>query len=247
MPVLSNEFTSNISTLNNDTSVSSSQTLDGSEYEVSHSVSTQRLKGYFCSDTVLNLSKKILNETEIKVLENGLGFVPTPNTINEEDLRRDFDDFSRKMRCKWYFRDEMSPDFRDIPFFRPKSFWKPPPGHPCVELFLSKLKNELFSFLPGKPQTYNLTKEEWLAMRSLAEERAVIIKPADKGSCLVVWDREDYLAEGYKQLSDTFTYGEVNKYNEKLLSQLIDMSYSIFRSLCDKKLISEKCQPKLVQ
>ena len=169
-----------------------------------------------------------------------MGFIPTPNTINEEDLRRDFDDFSRKMRCKWYFRDEMSPDFRDIPFFRPKSFWKPPPGHPCVELFLSKLKNELFSFLPGKPQTYNLTKEEWLAMRSLAEDRSVIIKPADKGSCLVVWDREDYLAEGYKQLSDTFTYGEVNKYNEKLLSQLIEKSNSFFRSLCDKKLISEK-------
>ena len=73
---------------------------------------------------------------------------------------------------------------------------KPPPGHPCVELFLSKLENELFSFLPGKPQACNLTKEEWVAMRSLAEDRSIIIKPADKGSCIVVWDREDYLAEG---------------------------------------------------
>ena len=98
----------------------------------------------------------------------------------------------------------------------------------------------MLSLLPGKPQAYNLTKEEWLAMRSLAEDGSVIIKPADKGSCLVVWDREDYLAEGYKQLSDTFTYGEVNKYNEKLLSQLIEKSNSFFRSLCDKKLISEK-------
>ena len=27
--------------------------------------------------------------------------------------------------------------------------------HPCVELFLSKLERELFSFLLGKPQAYN--------------------------------------------------------------------------------------------
>ena len=53
---------------------------------------------------------------------------------------------------------------------------------------------------------------------SLAEDRSIIIKPADKGSCVVVWDREDYLAEGYKQLSDTSTYTEVKKYNDKLLS-----------------------------
>ena len=75
-------------------------------------------------------------------------------------MRRDFNEFSRKMRCKWYFRDEPSEEFSEIPAFRPKSTWKPPAGDPCVELFLSKMKHELFSFLPGKPQSYNLTKEE---------------------------------------------------------------------------------------
>ena len=40
-------------------------------------------------------------------------------------------------------------------------------------------------------------------MRSLAEDRDIIIKTADKGSCVVVWGREDYLAEGYKQLTNT--------------------------------------------
>ena len=91
-------------------------------------------------------------------------------------------------------------------------------------MFLSKLEDELFSFLPGKPQAYNLTKEEWVARRSLAEDRSIIIKPADKGSCVVVWDREDYLAEEYKQLSDTSTYTEVKKYNDKLFSQLTEKS-----------------------
>ena len=48
-------------------------------------------------------------------------------------------------------------------------------------------------------------------MPSLAEDRSIIIEPADKGSCVYVRDREDYLAEGYKQLSDTSTYVEVKK------------------------------------
>ena len=80
----------------------------------------------------------------------------------------------------------------------------------------------MFFFLPGKPQTCNLTKEEWLAVRSLAEDRSIIIKIADKGSCVVVWDREDYLAKGYKQVCDTSTYFEVKKYNDQLLSQLTE-------------------------
>ena len=67
-----------------------------------------------------------------------------------------------------------------------RSTWKPPAGDPCIELFLSKMEHELFSFLPGKPQSYNLTKEEWQALKNLKEGRSIIIKPADMGSC-VVW------------------------------------------------------------
>ena len=69
---------------------------------------SDRIKGSFSSDSVFNLSKKVLSETEIKVLEKGLGFSPTPSFINEADLQRDFDDFARKMRCKWYFRKEVN-------------------------------------------------------------------------------------------------------------------------------------------
>ena len=46
------------------------------------------------------MSHKVLTETEMKVLERNLGFVPTPNLINETDFRRDFEDFSRKIRCR---------------------------------------------------------------------------------------------------------------------------------------------------
>ena len=65
----------------------------------------ERLEGYFCWKFVFNLSKKVLTETEIHVLEKGLGFTPTPTKINETDLRADFNEFVRKMRCKWFFRN----------------------------------------------------------------------------------------------------------------------------------------------
>ena len=45
-----------------------------------------------------------------------------------------------------------------------------------------------------------------------------------KGSCVVVWDREDNLAEGYKHLSDSSTYVEVKNDKEKLLVNLTEKS-----------------------
>ena len=137
----------NISTEGNDTSVSFTQFIDESVNEVSLLSTSKRVNGYFSSDNVFNLSKKVLNEIKSKFLEKELGFVPTPNIINKEGLRRDFGEFSWKMRCKWYFRDELSPNFSEVPAFRPKSNWKPPPVHPCVELFLSKLERVVFHFV----------------------------------------------------------------------------------------------------
>ena len=55
-----------------------------------------------------------------------------------------------------------------------------------------------------------------------------------------MYGTEDYLAEGYKQLSDTSTYVEVKKYNDKLLSQLTENSNKFFKRLYNSKLISEK-------
>ena len=140
------------------------------------------IKGSFSSDSVFNLSRKVLSKTEIKILEKGLGFSPTPSSINEADLQRDFDDLARKMRCKWYFRN----DSQYIPFevstYKLKSTWNPPKVSPALELFLSKVKENIFLVLPGHPEKFNLNREEYLSMRSLQNDRSVIIKPPDKGS-----------------------------------------------------------------
>ena len=69
--------------------------------------------------------------------------------------------------------------------------------------------------LPGTPLDYNLSKEEWVAMRGLAEDQNIMIKLADK----VVWDQEDHLVEADRQLKDNETY-ESGSFKDKDLVKL---------------------------
>ena len=104
-----------------------------------------RLSGYFCSDTIFNLSRKVLTDSEIKVLEKGLDYALIQSKINEPELRNDFKEFCRGMRLKWYFRNEPSSEFIETPSFTPKSSWQPPKGHPSLEVFLSEIEKEIFA------------------------------------------------------------------------------------------------------
>ena len=72
-----------------------------------------RLEGYFCSDTVFNLGSRVLSDSEIKVLEKGLDFPPIQGKIDEPKLRKDFNEFCRRMRINWNFRNESSQDFSE--------------------------------------------------------------------------------------------------------------------------------------
>ena len=91
-----------------------------------------RISRYFCSE--------VLTDTERKVVEKGLDYAPIQNKINEPELRRDFEEFCRRVRLTWHFRNESTPYFKETPVFPPKSTWKPPKGHPNLEVFLSQIE-----------------------------------------------------------------------------------------------------------
>ena len=93
---------------------------------------------------MLNLSNKLLSDTEIRILEKGLDFAPIQNKINEPELRRDFKEFCRRIRLQWHFRNKAAPEFSDLPAFSSKSSWNPPAGHPNLKVFLSQVEHELF-------------------------------------------------------------------------------------------------------
>ena len=79
------------------------------------------LTGYFYSDTIFNLSNRVLSDNEIKVLEKGLNFAPIQRKINEPELRSDFGKFCRRMRIMWHFRNEPTLDFSEKSAFHTKS------------------------------------------------------------------------------------------------------------------------------
>ena len=76
-------------------------------------------------------------------------------------------------------------------------------------------------------------------MKRLAEGRSIVIKPADKGFCVVVWDRTDYLIEAKKDLSNSNTYKEV-KFDDNELVKLAEVSNTLLKRLLLKKYISQR-------
>ena len=51
----------------------------------------------------------------------------------------------RRIHLKWYFRKEPTSEFSETSSLTPKSSWKPPKGHPSLEVFLSEIEKEIFA------------------------------------------------------------------------------------------------------
>ena len=114
-------------------------------------------------------------------------FLHQHKKLNEPELRRDIKDFCHSMRLKWYFSELSS--------FSPKSSWRPQASHLILEVFISV---EMFR-IPDKNLTCSsLNQEEWQNIRSLADDRSIVLNKYDKGSCVVVWDRYNCLSEAQK-------------------------------------------------
>ena len=87
-------------------------------------------------------------------------------------------------------------------------------------MYLSQVENEPLTIADEPIRYSNLSKEDWIAVRSLVDDRPIVIKKADKESCIVVWDRNDYLREVEKQLEDPNVYRKV-AFKDKIFSQMI--------------------------
>ena len=82
----------------------------------------------------------------------------------------------------------------------------------------------------------NLTKEERNALYLLCHDPYIITKEADKGTVMVVWDREDYLREANNQLSDKDVYWEIKGDAE---GPLIKVIKSVLRKIRNRGDISD--------
>ena len=166
-----------------------------------------RLKGYFVSDNVFNLSHRKLSKAKVSLLSKGLKFCPTPNTIDKSILKQDLEKFGRKLRLKWHYHNDNR--IFDPNTFKPSSKFNPPKSDAAIELHLDLLEEKLLNLGPIKHKYSNLTREERKALYDLGNDTSIIIKEADKGSVVVIWDKEDHLKEAEEQLSWKEMYEEV--------------------------------------
>ena len=179
------------------------------------------------TNIVVNLSSKELTDSEISLLSKGLNFCPAPAKPNEQKLSEDLDQFARRLRIKEYFdsKDKESNDTTEnsnsdnteeeapvIPKFRKKSDWIPKPSkNKTLESVIHLIKSDVKNIANQDSTTHgNLSKEERSALNSLKDRDDIVIKPADKGSAVVVMDKTAYVHEAERQLSDTRFYKKLD-------------------------------------
>lgn len=155
---------------------------------------------------ILNLSSLLtLSPPQITLLEKGLSFVPRPKRFDWEELRGDIHQYHRRIKLLDHFHSKQA--HTHIPFTNP-STWEPTPSqlsHPTRAII--KLDNQaLRSFHPPPDIPDNLSGEERRALHDLIHNPNIIFKPADKGSKIVILDRQQYLLEAHRQLSNPLHY-----------------------------------------
>ena len=158
---------------------------------------------------VVNLSKRVLTEAEISLLSKGLKFCPTPEKIDIYQLRKDIREYIRRIRLKEYFYSEenVDGDFSEMPSFRSKSNWSPDRNRElAIEAYVGALEKKILSQEFEIPCQRNLTKDEQKALENLRNYEDITIKQADKGSAVVVMDKETYIREAMRQLNDQDVY-----------------------------------------
>ena len=175
---------------------------------------------------------------QLTLLNKGLTFIPTKGSNKNiiEQTRWDLQLYHRKIKLAAYFQntDDTTP-----PPFTPKSDWTPPCGKLPPEI-TTLIKTDV-KYVDTKFQvTYaqpNLHREEAAALKELKDNKRIIIKPADKGSAVVILDREQYLWEGYRQLEDKHYYLKLTK---PIYTDTKPIIEKIVQTLQDKKFINAK-------
>ena len=82
----------------------------------------------------------------------------------------------------------------------------PPPGRDLnQDLYIEMVKEDVVTGIEQTTEA-NLTQPEQTALRGLMNNNCIVIRPADKGSGIVVMDTEDYIKKVEEDLQSNNTY-----------------------------------------
>lgn len=192
--------------------------------------------------SVVNLCRtRNLSNDERSVLELGLSYCPSVQHYNKEQLADDVYQFIRQLKLKEYFHSEEDqyetrpededPDRTESKWKQKNSGWYPD----AVRNNRSESLNSFITqFLAGVRQNLrnnnakfanNLTETQRAALKKLAMDKSIIIKPSDKCGSVVVMDVDAYDSACLEQLEDTSFYKESARdpnpdYKEEVMEEI---------------------------
>ncbi|XP_070532933.1 uncharacterized protein [Ptychodera flava] len=108
------------------------------------------------------------------------------------------------------------------------SFWQPPNRDQFLEMFITTTNEAISNHSNYKTKVKdNLTKSERTVLKSITSRNDWVIKPADKGSAIVIMDKEHYITEANKILDNKEHYKRLksdptNKINTAIKAAIND-------------------------
>ena len=167
--------------------------------------------------TIFNLSKYTLTDAETSLLERGLKFIPTKPHVDISKLLADLREWERRMRLMEYFHEDGQPitntqqtNKEDIQMkisAREKNkIFMPTSGRDVnLDLYIEMVKEDILTGIQNSKEA-NLTQSEQKALKQLMNNDSIIIRPADKGSGIVVMDTQEYIKKVEDDLQSNNTY-----------------------------------------
>ena len=90
----------------------------------------------------------------------------------------------------------------------------------CLDTYIQAVKNDIISGLKRNFKM-NLTREDEMAMKTHLNDSGIVIRPADKGSGIVIMNTEDYTNKLEKEMKDNGTYAEVTEDKTKKIENKV--------------------------
>ncbi len=175
------------------------------------------------------------------VLIKGLNFVPTPSPRINSQLDLYWPHLLRQCRKSYHniLQGNISTytlrNQGNILSRKQASIQDVPTCPLPVEQILIRSKYLVSSLQPARYPD-NMSDREREALKDLVHDGDIVIKEADKGMCITIVDKSQYIQEGYEHLDDTTTYERIDTDYTKLLTGKIN---SFLKDLLTAKDITE--------
>ena len=165
-----------------------------------------------------------LSNAEILVLAKGLTFVPTESRPNRYRLLKKFD----SLACIMSERNKQTAVSYERHPYAPPSKWVPTTTNSDpLEEYIRKIHTSIKN-MPVTIPKFNLTLPELRALKVLGRRTDIVIKKADKGACIVVQSRDEYVEKGTLHVNDTKKYTPLDANPTAAIGEAINNSVQGF-------------------